>query len=61
MPEDSLDAIALAIEAFVVADRGLAVRLRWDHGLDAAPLQIGPDCVGIVSLIGKKRLGLAFG
>lgn len=38
MSEDPLDAIAFAVEAFVIADRPLAVRLRWDDGLDAAPL-----------------------
>ena len=59
--EDALDAIALTIEAFVVADRGLPVRLRRDHGFDAAPLQIGADGIGIVSFIGQERIGLPLG
>jgi hypothetical protein len=61
MSEDALDAIALAVEAFVVADCDLPVRLRWDDSFDAAPLQVGPDCIGIVRFIGQKRLGLPLG
>lgn len=61
MPEDTLDAIALSIEALVVADHDLPVRLRRDDGLDAAPFQIGPDGVGIVGFVGKQRLGFLFG
>jgi len=58
VPEDALNPVALAVEAFVVADRGSPVRLRRDDGLDATPLQIGADGIGIVGFIGKKRLGL---
>jgi len=61
MSEDALDAIAFPVEAFVIADRDLAVRLRRNDSLDTAPLQIGPYCIGIVSLIGQKRLGLPLG
>ena len=61
MSEDALDAIAFTIEAFVVADCNLPVRLRRNDSLDAATLQIGPDGIGIVSFIGKKCLGLPLG
>jgi hypothetical protein len=61
MSEDTLDAVALPVEALVVTDGSLAVRLCRDHGLDAAALQIGPDSVGIVSFVGEQRLGLLFG
>lgn len=61
MTEDALDAIALAVEAFVVADRCLSVRLWRDDSFDPTTLQIGTDGIGIVSLVGKKRLGLPFG
>ena len=58
MSEDTLDPIAFAVEAFVVTDRGLPVRLRRDDSFDTTTLQIGPYGIGIVSFIGKKRLGL---
>ena len=58
--EDTLDAVALPVKSFVIADRNFAVRLRWDHGFDATFLEIGPDSVGVVSFIGKQRFGLAF-
>ena len=37
------------------------VRLGRDDGLDAAPLQIGADGIGIVGFVGQKRLGLSLG
>ena len=58
MSEDALDAVAFAIEAFVVADRDLPVGLRRNDRFDAAPFQIGPDGIGIVGFIGQERLGL---
>ncbi len=59
MSEDALDPIALFVEALVVADRGLAVRLGRDDGPDASTLQIGADGIGIISFISKQRIGLA--
>ncbi len=56
--EDALDAVALAILAFVVAYDRFAVRLGRDHGLDAASLEVGADRISVVSLIGQKRFGL---
>jgi hypothetical protein len=59
--EDALDAIALAVLPFVIADDCLAVRLGRDHGFDAAFFEIGPDGIGVVGFIGKECLGLLFG
>jgi hypothetical protein len=59
--EDALDAIALAILPLVVANDRLAVRLGRDHGFDAAFLEIGPDGVGVVGLIGEQGLGFLLG
>ena len=61
MPEDTLDAVALAIEALAVTDRDLAVRLWRDDRLDAAAVEIGPDRIGIIGLVGEQRTGLPFG
>jgi len=58
--EDALDAVSLSIKALVVTDRGLAARLRRNDRLDTAPLQIGPDSVGVIGFIGEERLGLTF-
>lgn len=58
VPEDTLDAVALAIEALVIADGLFPVRLRWDDGLDAAALEIGADSIGVVGFVGQQRLGL---
>jgi hypothetical protein len=61
VPEDALDAISLAILPFVVADDGLAIGLGWDHGFDAAFLEIGPDSIGVVGFVGEQGLGLLLG
>ena len=49
------DTIAPAIEALVVADRRRAVRFRRDDCLDAAPLEVVSDGIGVVGLVGKER------
>lgn len=61
MAEDALDPVALLIEARVVANNCLAVRLRRNDGLDAAPFQIGADGIGVIGFIGQQRLGLLLG
>jgi hypothetical protein len=54
--DHALDAVALAVEALAIADCGRAVRFRRDDCLDAAALEIAADGIGIVGLIGKKRI-----
>ena len=54
--EHPLDAVALAVEALAVADRCGAVGFRRNDGFDTALLQIGADRVGVVSLVGEKRI-----
>ncbi len=56
MAEHPLDAVALAVEAFAVADRGGAVGFWRDDGLDPAFLQVRSDRVSVVGLIGEKRV-----
>ena len=56
MAEHSLDAVALAVEAFAVADRCDTVGFRRDDGFDPALLQVGTDRVSVVGLIGKKSI-----
>lgn len=55
MTEHPLDAIALAIEAFAIADRDLAIGFRRDDRLDPALLQVGSDRVAVVRPVGEKR------
>jgi hypothetical protein len=52
--DHALDAIAFAVEAFVIADFHFAVRFGRDDGLDAALLEIVADRVGIVGLVGDE-------
>ena len=52
--EHALDAVALAIESLVVADRCLAVRSRRDDQFDAAPLEVVTDGVGFVAFVGEE-------
>ena len=54
MAEHSLDAVALAVEAFAVPDRCGAVGFRRNYGFDPALLQVGSDRVRVVSFIGEK-------
>jgi hypothetical protein len=57
VPEGALDPVALTVELLVVTDRFLPVRLRRNDCLDAPPLQIGPDGVGVIGLVGQQCLG----
>ena len=56
MAEHPFDAVALAVEAFAVADRCGAVGFRRDDGFDPALFQVGSDRVGVVGLIGEKSI-----
>ena len=56
MAEHALDAVTLTVETFAVADRRRSVGLWRDDGFDAARLQVGSDLVGVVSLVGEKRV-----
>ena len=58
MAEDPFDPIALAIELFVVADCLFPVGFGRNDCFDAPPLQIGPDGIGVVGLVGQKCPGL---
>jgi hypothetical protein len=52
--DHALDAVALAVEAFAVADHYLAVRFGRDDRLDATLLEVIADCIGIVGFVGKQ-------
>ena len=51
--EDALDAVALAIEAFAVADHR-AIGFRRDDQFESARLQIDSNRVGVVGPLGEK-------
>ena len=59
--EEPFDEIAFAIEREIAIALHFSVRLWRDDSFDPTTLQIGTDGIGIVSLVGKKRLGLPFG
>ena len=59
--EHALDAVAVPIQALVPADRGRAMRPRRNDRADAAPLEIGTDRVGVVTLVAKQRCGHLLG
>jgi hypothetical protein len=54
MADHPLDAIALAIEALVVGDRGAAVRLWRNDRLDPAVPEVVTNGIGIVGLVGDE-------
>ena len=54
--EHALGAVALAVEAFAIADCPGAVRFWRDHRLDPALLQVTTNRVGVVSLVGEKGI-----
>src|SRR5271154_6131555 len=54
MAEHALDAVALAVKVFAVADGARAVGFRRNDGPNAALLQVGADGVGVVGLVGEK-------
>jgi hypothetical protein len=57
----TLDAVALAVEALVVADRRFAVRFGRDDGRDATLLEIVADRAGIVALSAMSASGFCSG
>jgi len=61
MADHALDAVALAVDASVPADRGLAMGTRRDGGANASLTQSAADRVGVVALVGEEvsraRLG----
>jgi hypothetical protein len=56
MAEHALDAIALAVEAFAVADRCGAIGFWRNDGIDPARLQVGSDRIRVVGLVGEKSI-----
>jgi hypothetical protein len=52
--ERALDAIALPVKPFAVADRVGAVRLRRDDGANTALLEVIADRIRIIGFIGYK-------
>lgn len=56
MAEHALDAIALAVEAFAVADHCDAIGFWRNDGFDPARLQVGSDRIRVVGLIGEKSI-----
>lgn len=59
MTDHALDAVALAIEALVPSDCGLAVGARRDNGPVAACLEVGADGVAVIALVPEHGLGRA--
>jgi len=59
--DNALDAVALAIQTFVVADRHLAVRFGRDDRPNAASLEIVADRVGVIGLVGDEGVRLLLG
>jgi hypothetical protein len=55
--EDTFDAIALAIEAFAIADCFGAGWFWRDHCPDPTLLQVLSDRIGVIGFVGEKRLG----
>ena len=56
MTEHTLDAVALAVKAFVVTDSCDAVGFWWDDRSDPALLEIPWDRIGVAGLIGEKSV-----
>ena len=50
----ALDDIAAFVGGLVVADFLFAVGFAWDARLDAALLEEGADCIGIVAFVGEE-------
>jgi hypothetical protein len=61
MADHALDTVALAVDASVPTDRGLAMGARWDGNADAAVVQSASDRVGVVALVGKQIFGFVVG
>src|SRR6266478_6248532 len=54
MADHALDAVALAIDASVPTDLGLAMGARWDGGSDAILAEGATDRIGVVALVGEQ-------
>ena len=50
----ALDDVSAFIGLLVITDFLFAVGFAWDHGLDAALFEKGPDRVSVIALVGKK-------
>ena len=53
--EAALDAVAFAVENFVMANGSLAAGVRWNNGLHAGGLDRVADGVAIVGFISNER------
>jgi len=60
MAEDALDPVALTVKLPVVTDRFLPVGFWRNDCLDAPPLQVGADSIGVVGFVGQQRFGFLF-
>ena len=54
--EEAFDVIAFPVERPVMLDLDPAVRTARDDGLDVTTRKVGSDGIGIVPLVGQKRL-----
>ena len=61
MSDHAFDAVALAVDASVPADRGLAMGPRWDGGADTLLAQGAADGVRVVAFVGKQIGGARLG
>lgn len=61
MADHALDAVALAVEALVPSDCGLAVGSRRDDGVDAVVAQVFADGIAVVALVGEEIGRTRFG
>jgi len=59
--DHALDAVALAIDASVPTDRGLAMGPRRDGGSDAVLAERAADRVGVVALVGEQIIRACLG
>ena len=50
----ALDDIAAFVGFLIMADFLFAVGFAWDDRLDAALLEKGADCIGIVAFVGEE-------
>ena len=61
MTDCAFDAVSQFVEALVPSNLCDARRSRWDHGDDAALIQIGANGIGVVGLVGDQCVGFVVG
>jgi hypothetical protein len=61
MTDHAHDAVALAVDALVPADRGFAMRPRWDGGADTVLMERVTDRIGVVTFVGEQVGGARLG